>query len=451
MATTFTVRLMVYDLSRGMAMSLSQGLGTLLGGLNLDIIPHTGLEVYDEEYFYGGGVQRCAHALVVQEYGMHPVRVEVLGRTTKTRAEFLAFLGSVSARFTPLTYDVMRNNCNHFSDAAARFLLGDAAGIPDEIVRLPERVMATPLGALVAPMFQQMNQQMQAHMIPFNAGMQAPPAASTAAPAGPAPPAHHSTVAYKMASAEHAETVVVTAPKESATAADLAAALARRTGYEASDQRVIFQGKLVQGERLLADALGPGFVAGDVVTVHVSIRPGATPAKKRTLVQALGELEASTAKAAALAAAAIATAAAAAPPDSAARLHLRALHTLQRVADNVCENPHEAKYRTVRVSNAAFSAALGRFEGGVDVLLALGFERVDDALKLEADPELWNKLALGRKIVTAARRKAARVALAPALAPPGAATPDDLVARAGLDAKDPVVAEEAAALLRRPQ
>ena len=47
------VRLRVYDLSQGLARQMS----AQLVGQQFDLIPHTGVEVYGLEYFFGGGVQ----------------------------------------------------------------------------------------------------------------------------------------------------------------------------------------------------------------------------------------------------------------------------------------------------------------------------------------------------------------------------------------------------------
>lgn len=47
------VILHVYDLSMGMAASLSQS----FLGVKIDLIPHTGIVIRNREYFYGGGIQ----------------------------------------------------------------------------------------------------------------------------------------------------------------------------------------------------------------------------------------------------------------------------------------------------------------------------------------------------------------------------------------------------------
>jgi hypothetical protein len=56
----------------------------------------------------------------------------------------MEFLREVSPRFTQNTYDVLKHNCNNFTDECANFLLGN--GIPRDIVDLPKIFMGTPLG-----------------------------------------------------------------------------------------------------------------------------------------------------------------------------------------------------------------------------------------------------------------------------------------------------------------
>jgi proteasome lid subunit RPN8/RPN11 len=59
----------------------------------------------------------------------------------------------VSPQFTAATYNVLKHNCNNFSDECAKFLLG--TGIPKDIVNLPNEFLSTPMGRMLAPMMQQ--------------------------------------------------------------------------------------------------------------------------------------------------------------------------------------------------------------------------------------------------------------------------------------------------------
>ncbi|GLE04436.1 hypothetical protein PINS_up013378 [Pythium insidiosum] len=184
MATTWPVTLRVYDLSRGMARQLSPA----LLGKQIDGIWHTGVMVYGQEYFYGGGIQMMAPELVVARYGMQPVQQIPLGETRVPRDQFEAFLRSISPRFTAETYDLLRNNCNNFSHELSQYLL-DGRGIPQHILDLPNEALSTPLGAMLRPMLENMQREMNAtgtqpFAIPFNdpSRATAPVVAPTPAP-----------------------------------------------------------------------------------------------------------------------------------------------------------------------------------------------------------------------------------------------------------------------------
>ncbi|KAG6968604.1 hypothetical protein JG687_00003672 [Phytophthora cactorum] len=163
------VTLHVYDLSHGMARQLSPA----LLGKTIDGVWHTGVLVFGKEYFFGGGgIQAMAPELVVQRYGMQPVRTITLGETTQTQQQLEQFLRENSARFTDATYDLLRHNCNNFSDEVAKFLVG--SGIPQYILDLPNEALNSPFGAMLRPMLDNMNNQMHAapgdqlFSIPFN-------------------------------------------------------------------------------------------------------------------------------------------------------------------------------------------------------------------------------------------------------------------------------------------
>ena len=62
------VHLAIYDLSHGMARSLSsQFLGP---NHSIDIIPHSGVLVFNREYFFGGGIQVELQMELRASYGM---------------------------------------------------------------------------------------------------------------------------------------------------------------------------------------------------------------------------------------------------------------------------------------------------------------------------------------------------------------------------------------------
>ncbi|TDH73516.1 hypothetical protein CCR75_006123 [Bremia lactucae] len=163
------VTLNVYDLSHGMALQLSPA----LLGKTIEGVWHSGILVYGKEYFFGGGgIQVMAPELVVQRYGMQPVRSFTLGETDRTLPQLEQFLWENHARFCDATYDLLRHNCNNFTDEVARFLVG--TGIPKYILDLPNEALNSPFGAMLRPMLENMNTQMHAapedqlFSIPFN-------------------------------------------------------------------------------------------------------------------------------------------------------------------------------------------------------------------------------------------------------------------------------------------
>lgn len=142
------VELHVYDLSNGMASQLSP----MLLGRTIEAIYHTGVFVYGYEYFYGGGIVCVRPEEIIRLYGLKPIRTLALGITKKTQTELNSHLESISKEFNSDNYDLLNNNCNHFSDNIVRFLLGE--GIPSYILDLPSEVMRTPFGSMILPMLQ---------------------------------------------------------------------------------------------------------------------------------------------------------------------------------------------------------------------------------------------------------------------------------------------------------
>ena len=123
MQPTGRVQLLVYDLSRGMATSMSQA----ILGQQIDGIWHTGILVFDHEYYFGGGIMCQPQGVFPMQHQMPAVRTVDMGMTSKTKADLNAFLMSLSDRFSARTYDLIRNNCNNFSDTVSQFLTGKSS------------------------------------------------------------------------------------------------------------------------------------------------------------------------------------------------------------------------------------------------------------------------------------------------------------------------------------
>lgn len=122
------VQLVVYDLSRGMATAMSQS----ILGQQIEGIWHTGVQVFSTEYYFGGGIQMQPSGVFAHQHQMPAVRMLDLGVTSKSRSELQSFLHSLHSRFNAGTYDLIRNNCNNFSDTVSLFLTGQR--IPSYIV-----------------------------------------------------------------------------------------------------------------------------------------------------------------------------------------------------------------------------------------------------------------------------------------------------------------------------
>ncbi|XP_065034713.1 uncharacterized protein LOC103982650 isoform X1 [Musa acuminata AAA Group] len=163
----FKVKLHVYDLSQGLARQLS---ATFLGKA-IEAVWHTGLVVYGKEYYFSGGIQHDPAGKT--PYG-NPVRIVDLGVTHVPEEVFEEYLQEISPRYTGATYSLLSHNCNNFSNEVAQFLVDTT--IPDYILRLPNEVMSSPMGALILPMIQQLETTLKSGTVP-----QAPQFASAAA------------------------------------------------------------------------------------------------------------------------------------------------------------------------------------------------------------------------------------------------------------------------------
>ncbi|KAJ8899323.1 hypothetical protein K2173_018297 [Erythroxylum novogranatense] len=151
------VTLNVYDLSQGLARQLSM---TFLGKV-IEGIWHTGIVVYGNEYYFGGGIQQAPAGTT--PYGS-PIKLVDLGVTHVPKDVFEMYLQEISPRYTAETYSLLTHNCNNFSNEVAQFLVG--ASIPDYIIQLPSEVMNSPMGALIMPMIQNLESTLRVGAVP---------------------------------------------------------------------------------------------------------------------------------------------------------------------------------------------------------------------------------------------------------------------------------------------
>ncbi len=165
MAEEEEVSLHLYDLTQGMARQMSQQ----LLGFHLEGVWHSGIVFRGRETYFGGGI--FYEPAGRTPYG-RPDKKLVLGKTRKTQAEFDAFLERVRPRFRMQDYDLLRHNCNNFTNECSIFLVG--SGIPQDIIDLPHRALSTPLGQMMRPQIEAYRESMVQQFAAVDRGVTAP-------------------------------------------------------------------------------------------------------------------------------------------------------------------------------------------------------------------------------------------------------------------------------------
>jgi len=158
------VELIVYDISNGMSNNFS----LFLMGKQFEAIYHTGVVCFGMEYWYGGNLFQneppmdkyfgapLSESNVGLQDSEYPslrrkgIKVLRLGYTLYTKNEALRFLNQqLSKKYRGDNYDVLKNNCNTFSDEFIHFLTGNH--IPAAIRDLPEIAMQTRTAKILRP------------------------------------------------------------------------------------------------------------------------------------------------------------------------------------------------------------------------------------------------------------------------------------------------------------
>eukprot|EP00096_Caligus_rogercresseyi_P007093 TRINITY_DN2448_c0_g1_i1.p1 TRINITY_DN2448_c0_g1~~TRINITY_DN2448_c0_g1_i1.p1 ORF type:complete len:434 (+),score=123.00 TRINITY_DN2448_c0_g1_i1:175-1476(+) len=146
-----SVELYIYDLSGGLAKNLGSSFG-----LDIDGIWHTSIVVYGVEWFFGAGGIENVEPPATTELGP-PLKVIPLGRTEFSKTEFMSLLSQLShGKFKTGSYELLRHNCNNFSQELAELLCG--ASIPRYILDLPNHVLGSPVAQLLAPFIEKYTQ-----------------------------------------------------------------------------------------------------------------------------------------------------------------------------------------------------------------------------------------------------------------------------------------------------
>ncbi|KGB77278.2 hypothetical protein CNBG_3116 [Cryptococcus deuterogattii R265] len=136
------VQLYVYDLSHGLAKSMS----LMLTGKQIDGIWHTSVVAFGREIYYGQGVLESKPGTT--HHGQ-PLQIINVGETHIDEVTFNDYLSSLSEMYTPSKYHLIEFNCNHFTADVVGFLTG--AEIPAWISNLPSEFLATPFGQAMKP------------------------------------------------------------------------------------------------------------------------------------------------------------------------------------------------------------------------------------------------------------------------------------------------------------
>jgi hypothetical protein len=154
---SYQVQLAIYDLSGGMARALSS---QFLGPNHaIDIIPHTAILAFGKEYYFGGsGIEASDPHHFRSTRGIFPIEIQHLGHTNVSKEQFEEWClqHMDNGVYASHSYDLFHRNCNNFSHHAATEALRLNKAVPEWILSVPSKVLASPLGEMIRPMLQQM-------------------------------------------------------------------------------------------------------------------------------------------------------------------------------------------------------------------------------------------------------------------------------------------------------
>ncbi|GAN08824.1 thioredoxin family protein [Mucor ambiguus] len=142
-----TVKLYVYDLSQGMARSMSRQ----LTGKQIDGIWHTSVVVFGQEFYFGQGIMTSIPGTT--QHG-RPLEIIDMGETFLPLEVVVEYIDSLRSVYTAEKYHLLDFNCNTFSNDLCQFLVGKT--IPTHISDLPAEFLNTPFGQSILPMIEGM-------------------------------------------------------------------------------------------------------------------------------------------------------------------------------------------------------------------------------------------------------------------------------------------------------
>lgn len=187
---SYPVQLYIYDLSQGMARSL----GPALGLHDLEGVWHTAIVVHNTEIFFGGsGIEHCLPGTTMLG---QPLQTQNLGSTNIDMENLTAYLRTLGqSEFHGGRYDLFKHNCNNFSSYLTKFL--GVENIPQHILDLPDKVMSSPMAAMLRPILEQATPDGQGTSFSQNSS---PPTSSNSASNAPNPsiPRHFPPKEYSV-------------------------------------------------------------------------------------------------------------------------------------------------------------------------------------------------------------------------------------------------------------
>ncbi|KAI5181612.1 desumoylating isopeptidase 1 [Nematocida sp. AWRm80] len=137
------VELWVYDISNPI---LHQLLSQFLQ-LNIDGIWHSSVVVFGKEYYYFNTI--CTSTPGNTHFGI-PKRKISFGSTKITETELNDYIKSIYSRYSHDKYDILDNNCNHFTNHILEYLVDKQ--VPEYIMNLSEHIKNTPFAELIRSM-----------------------------------------------------------------------------------------------------------------------------------------------------------------------------------------------------------------------------------------------------------------------------------------------------------
>ena len=138
------ISLVFYDISS----SATKNLSRILFGKKIEGIWHTSILAFGYEWWYGGD---CFQSRPFSTpFGATPTRIEDIGTSTRTVQELKEFVRSkMRKKYNYVSYDVISNNCNHFTNDISQFLVH--RGIRKSIVSLPSELLSGGLAKIMRP------------------------------------------------------------------------------------------------------------------------------------------------------------------------------------------------------------------------------------------------------------------------------------------------------------